>query len=348
MKKLSIVSAAGAVGLAAMAFQTANADVLTGSVANNANTCPWAILNINNDDCTYNGSHAAAQSTYYGADPWIGPQRSSAFYNSSIGTGSPQPGDGKVSPDVTVNMSIGVGNEISGTITIGAVAIHNFSAGGTTGRGEETWSSRTLTLTPKVADSVDGNTLIIGSAGFPDYLQPNLANAGGDQFPSETAADSNCTVVTGMGCTVADVPYWAAPSSIGIATWEDASVIGSGTGVASIGTTAAQMSTGYSCVDTNLGTGGVGGACASTSALENRGDFENVLLKVQTDGSGNITGVEGFLVQEVESRAGGGRKTWVAWTFNANTVVPVPAAVWLFGSALGMLGWARRRAAVTG
>ena len=27
------------------------------------------------------------------------------------------------------------------------------------------------------------------------------------------------------------------------------------------------------------------------------------------------------------------------------TAVPVPAAVWLFGSALGMLGWMRRRGA---
>jgi hypothetical protein len=29
----------------------------------------------------------------------------------------------------------------------------------------------------------------------------------------------------------------------------------------------------------------------------------------------------------------------------ALTPVPVPAAVWLFGSALGLLGWMRRRAA---
>jgi len=27
----------------------------------------------------------------------------------------------------------------------------------------------------------------------------------------------------------------------------------------------------------------------------------------------------------------------------SSTVVPVPAAVWLFGSALGLLGWVRRR-----
>jgi hypothetical protein len=31
------------------------------------------------------------------------------------------------------------------------------------------------------------------------------------------------------------------------------------------------------------------------------------------------------------------------WRVNA-TVIPVPAAVWLFGSALGLLGWLRRRA----
>ena len=28
-----------------------------------------------------------------------------------------------------------------------------------------------------------------------------------------------------------------------------------------------------------------------------------------------------------------------------NGVVPVPASVWLFGSALGLLGWVRRRQA---
>jgi hypothetical protein len=33
-----------------------------------------------------------------------------------------------------------------------------------------------------------------------------------------------------------------------------------------------------------------------------------------------------------------------AMKFSVN-VIPVPAAVWLFGSALGMLGWMRRRTA---
>ena len=31
------------------------------------------------------------------------------------------------------------------------------------------------------------------------------------------------------------------------------------------------------------------------------------------------------------------------WRVNAHQVVPVPAAVWLFGSALGLLGWLCRK-----
>ncbi|GMW08210.1 MAG: hypothetical protein AMXMBFR8_30060 [Nevskiales bacterium] len=42
----------------------------------------------------------------------------------------------------------------------------------------------------------------------------------------------------------------------------------------------------------------------------------------------------------------GGKNTGMSWVLNAGpqAVVPVPAAVWLFGSALGLLGAARRRA----
>jgi hypothetical protein len=34
------------------------------------------------------------------------------------------------------------------------------------------------------------------------------------------------------------------------------------------------------------------------------------------------------------------------WLASSSTVVPIPAAVWLFGSGLGLLGWVRRKATV--
>ena len=167
-------------------MQTADAAVLIGKLSNNANTCPNAIGALNGDDCSYNDSYNQLD-----VDPWVGPGPSSGFYASSLAggvwTNTPAPGDGKVQPTVTANLTIDGSNQVSGTIVIGAVAIQNFSAG-PTGRGEDTWTSATITLVPKVADSVVGSTVVIGSAGFPPYLQ--AANAS-DQFTSETGADSN-------------------------------------------------------------------------------------------------------------------------------------------------------------
>lgn len=321
MKKL--MAMAGAVSLAALVFQASDAAVLNGTLSNNSNTCPAAAAGSNGDDCSYNNSFNQS-----GSDPWVGPDRSSGFYASSLANGvwtnSPAPGDGKVNPNVTANITIGAGNLVSGTIAIGPVAFHNFSSG-PGGRGEDGWTSATITLTPKIADSVVGNTFIIGSAGFPPYL---LALDASDQFPSETGADSNLA-------PSADVLWWAGPSPIGISNVEG--------NTGTIGVMAAAAVVGWNCsdVDGNAATG----ACSSASSFRGRGNFENVLLKITTDGAGNAIGVEGFLVQ-----GGAGAPNpattpnWVAWTFNAQ-VVPVPAAFWLFGGGLGALSLLRRRQA---
>ncbi len=319
----TVIAKVGVAGLAALAFQAADAAILTGTLSNNSNTCPVAISSSNGDDCSYNDSFNQS-----GSDPWVGPDRSSGFYASSLANGvwttAPSPGDGKVNPSLTADITIGPGNLVSGTITIGAVAYHNFS-GGPAGRGEDGWTSATITLTSKVADSAVGNTLVIGSAGFPPYL---LALDASDQFPSETGADSNLA-------PSADVLWWAGPSPVGITNVEG--------NTGTIGSMPVSAFVGWTCndVDGNAATG----ACSSASSFRGRGNFENVLLKITTDGSGNAIAVEGFLVQ-----GGAGAQNpatspnWVAWTFNA-AVVPLPGAVWFFGGGLGVLGWLRRRQA---
>jgi hypothetical protein len=321
------LAAAGVVGLASLAFQTADAATLIGTLSSNANTCPQAIGALNGDDCSYNDSFNQPGVSDV-IDPWVGPGPSSGFYASSLANGNwaiePSPGDGKVNPSITVDLTIDSSNVVSGTIVIGAVATHNFSAG-PAGRGEETWTSATITLAPKAADSVVGNTLIIGSAGFPAYLQ----HEGVDDFPSETGADSNNSQTAG-----ADILWWDAPGAIGITRGEG--------NAGTTGTFSSADVIGWSCNDANGNP--ADGPCSSASAFRNRGNFENILLRITVDGQGNAATVEGFLVQ------GGGTggatpntaPNWVAWTFSA--IVPLPASTWLFGTAaLSALGWARRR-----
>ena len=69
-----------------------------------------------------------------------------------------------------------------------------------------------------------------------------------------------------------------------------------------------------------------------------------------TDGAGTALSIEGFLVQGnigsgVTDANGKKNGNWVAWTFSTPVVVPIPAAAWLFGSALGLVGFMRREAA---
>ena len=56
-------------------------------------------------------------------------------------------------------------------------------------------------------------------------------------------------------------------------------------------------------------------------------------------GTVTITGVDGLTNGDIVKIGDGAGETM---TFQ---VVPVPAAAWLFGSALGLLGWVRRRSA---
>lgn len=84
--------------------------------------------------------------------------------------------------------------------------------------------------------------------------------------------------------------------------------------------------------------------------------ISGVLANLTVDGSGNISTTNGEIRRALGS-SGGGCLTEIVYNNGAiqcgtltaatlqvsGTIVPVPAAVWLFGSALGLLGWVRRR-----
>ncbi len=62
--------------------------------------------------------------------------------------------------------------------------------------------------------------------------------------------------------------------------------------------------------------------------------------------AGGVIDVSGYETGEVYDPGGlviAGSRTIVSGQVFASSVVPVPASVWLFGSALGGLGWVRRR-----
>jgi hypothetical protein len=104
---------------------------------------------------------------------------------------------------------------------------------------------------------------------------------------------------------------------------------------------------------TGVSTTKVFDATGSTQIAELAG----ILASLTIDGAGNITTVKGE-TRTGSGSSGGGCATSVRWSAAGGitcgtlairkleitgTVVPVPAAAWLFGSALGLLGVARRK-----
>ena len=299
-----------------------------------------------------------------------------------VGVGS-SPGDGKVAPSLTGNLTMtGSTLSGSFTIGAGARVVSTGGASQGSKTAEESWTSivHTIVATPGKAGGLaadfnlgangfGGNDYVFGSVGFP----PPLCTAT-DCFASETGALSGAPATTspwavatgGSGPQITNVFI---PGGVDIVSYEvAASFVPKNVGVQ----TSATLS-GWSCNDTGLDPKEPGtpadtvSDCVDSSVVwgSNKIDpvddpdgaggnppvnpdrtnaaFDNLILKVSTDSSGNVVAVDGYYVVQYNIISPG-YNSWVGGTLSfTQGVIPIPAAVWLFGSALGLLGWARRR-----
>jgi hypothetical protein len=279
-------------------------------------------------------------------------------------------GDGKVAPSVTSNISVDTGtNMVSGSFTIGAGA-RAASGGGTlagSGGTVESWTSIVHVLTAKTADSViggnafGGSDYILGSIGFPsldtlctaDNCYGNVETAAVSGAPANTSPWAVATGGTGPQSSIFGT------TGVDIVSYTNAFPVGA---PANVGTKTTATMNGFDCVDNGIEPREAGDpvttdtGCMVSSVTwgsevadpidglaRNNASFDNVIMKVSTDSGDNVVAVEAYYLLEYSIISEGANSN-VGGIFVA--IVPVPAAVWLFGSALGLLGWIRRRVAV--
>lgn len=307
----SIISAgvaAVALGMAAQA-QAASFEII-GSTAANENTCLAPVPFFVSEDCSYNASNPTGAGSQ-----WSGPYVGNGYYAGNPGATLGSAGDRQgiaISGVLTID-GAGPGALVSMTFTMGP-AFRQYDTG-TVGLAVETWDSITHVVAPTAAaataNELGGFTYTLG-------IVPNLIvdNNNGDSFPSR-----------GQAGVVGLAGDWAAAGSAGIATYEG------NTGASSTATMA-----GYQCL---LG-------CGTSVAWNSdaRAAFGNILMSITTDAEGNLVDGFAFLVDELAlltGLLGPNPNSFQATTMNF-VLVPVPAAAWLFISALGVFGWMRRRA----
>ena len=113
---------------------------------------------------------------------------------------------------------------------------------------------------------------------------------------------------------------------------------------------------GFNCTGSEMGNlfynglGGVANTNISTTHNASYDLFSNVQGNYYWSGTSwapSTTNAWDFIFvtggQNFASKVGGGFAAWAVAPGNISAV-PVPAAVWLFGSALGVMGWMRRKA----
>lgn len=267
-------------------------------------------------DCSYTRAHPEIAGQPL---PWTGPTVNPVYYARgsahAVPTYTPTPGDDRIAPALESTLTIddrgtaaGADDLISGRLVVGpaarsVVANVNELAGGPAGRPPRaviSWSSITHTLPPTGVNSARPNDrggfdYVIASQGFPQRLC--RAQDPADCFPSALAPKTT-DGQRGEG-------VWAAPATVGLT--RDTAMDGN----AGARTTAVMAD--YECTDNR---GGI--TCPSHNVVWRNGPepppgarnvseapgFDNLLLRVQTDGLGRVVAAEGFWTNEYRIDAG--------------------------------------------
>ncbi len=300
---------------------------ISGVTAGSENACPAWVGETNKDDCSYDQSDP----TGTGTDQWIGPIFSAGYYAPGS---APSDFTNRVPPEpVTAPVAeLPIGGKTGIPVERGFLSINdNCTAGDPTddligGTLKFGPFERNVAIGPskRVVESFDqivhrligrqvssavangqgGFDYIVGKSGgqaaFPAAITGSTTANGGyaDSFPSQVGSQSSANA--------GDVPYWSAAGSVGIADIGEAAAIGSST-------TATVW--GYDC---RRGSG----TCPSSPVLwgwDQPAGFENVVLRFSTNGSGDITSLDAYLVQTTEeSTSIAGKDSWQATTLTAS------------------------------
>ncbi|MGI9344069.1 MAG: hypothetical protein ACR2QV_14630 [Gammaproteobacteria bacterium] len=328
------VAAAGGIAalcFAAPLFAVPTATAVTGSLSKAENTCVSPIALFTSappQSCNYSGGEDLA--LLVGSGPfrvWMGPLDSGGFYAIGTGpdpltTGGSAPGDGKINLPITGTLTIddndtpgdGSDDSLSGTLIIGA---GERSVTTSDGNALETFSSITHTIPARVVDSAATNAAggfdyVIGTAGFPilhssasgDYPSEMASQATGNASPPDInvwdQANGGSVPVVNFPFPNPPPPQSAGPYTVEIVTYApETGNVGPNVGVATTAiiadyTCAAGDGAGNALVDCdpdpNIG--------SPTIWAQTGAEFDNLILRISTNGANRIITVDAFYTLE--------------------------------------------------
>ena len=266
------------------------------------------------------------------------------IFDGNTATFSPAADDGKIEAPITGTFTINdndtpadpTDDRISAAFSIGAMA-RNFATGAST-RAVQRWTTmdHVMAATPvnataTVSNGAGGADYVIGSRGFPTRLCS--ATNGADCYHTSNSSFS----FQNFDANDAVVAFWAEtpPGSIGI---ERSSLLGDPTFAAAplpkppanppsgnVGATTTASFTGYSCTDTQANDLD---CTSNTLVWQNAGPgtggepigFDNMIMKISTNGAGQITSAQVYWTEEYFIGAFGGvvgyDNSWQGGTFS--------------------------------